>query len=63
MLDGALGVASSLIYPPGSFASTEELIALAEAAAEHDGLYASHVRGEGGHLLEAVDVELNDVAS
>lgn len=54
MEDGALGVASSLIYPPGSFAPTEELIALASAAAEYDGLYASHVRGEGGHLLEAV---------
>ncbi len=55
MEDGALGVASSLIYPPGAFAKTEELIALAEVAAEYDGLYASHVRGEGDHLLEAVD--------
>jgi N-acyl-D-amino-acid deacylase len=55
MEEGALGLASSLIYPPGSFAETEELIALAEIAAEHDGLYASHVRGEGGHLLESVD--------
>jgi N-acyl-D-amino-acid deacylase len=61
MEEGALGLASSLIYPPGSFAKTEELIALAEVAAEHDGLYASHVRGEGGHLLRAVD-ELLTVA-
>ena len=55
MEGGALGVASSLIYPPGSFAKTEELIALAEIAAAHDGLYASHVRGEGEPLLRAVD--------
>jgi N-acyl-D-amino-acid deacylase len=55
MEEGALGVASSLIYPPGSFASTAELIALAEVAAEHDGLYASHLRNEGGQLLEAID--------
>jgi N-acyl-D-amino-acid deacylase len=55
MEDGALGVASSLIYPPGSFASTEELIALASVAAEHGGLYASHLRSEGEGLLEAVD--------
>ncbi len=55
MEDGALGVASSLIYPPGSFASTEELIALASVAAEFDGLYASHLRNEGGQLLEAID--------
>ena len=55
MEDGALGVASSLIYPPGSFASTEELIAMAKVAAEYDGLYASHIRGEGSQLLGAVD--------
>ncbi|HVS12284.1 MAG TPA: D-aminoacylase [Thermoanaerobaculia bacterium] len=55
MEEGALGVASSLIYPPGSFADTAELIALAEVAAEHDGLYASHLRNEGGQLLAAID--------
>jgi N-acyl-D-amino-acid deacylase len=55
MQDGALGVASALIYPPGSFADTDELVALAEAAGEYDGMYISHVRGEGAHLLEAVD--------
>jgi N-acyl-D-amino-acid deacylase len=55
MLEGALGVASSLIYPPGSFASTEELIALSQVAAEYDGLYASHMRDEGAQMLEAVD--------
>jgi N-acyl-D-amino-acid deacylase len=55
MREGALGVASSLIYPPGSFARTDELIALAAAAAEFNGLYASHVRGEGAHLLSAIE--------
>jgi N-acyl-D-amino-acid deacylase len=55
MEEGAVGVASSLIYPPGSFASTEELIALARVAAEYDGLYASHVRNEASRLVEAVD--------
>ena len=55
MEEGALGVASSLIYPPGSFADTDELIALSEVAAEYDGLYASHLRDEGANMLEALD--------
>jgi N-acyl-D-amino-acid deacylase len=55
MEDGAIGVASSLMYPPGLFADTDELIALAEVAAEYDGLYASHMRDEGAHMLEAID--------
>jgi len=54
MEDGALGVASALIYPPGSFADTGELVALATVAGEYDGMYISHVRGEGAHLLEAI---------
>jgi N-acyl-D-amino-acid deacylase len=54
MEEGALGVASALIYPPGSFADTDELVALAAAAGEYDGMYISHVRGEGAHLLDAV---------
>ena len=55
MEEGALGVASALIYPPGSFADTEELIALAGAAAEYDGMYISHLRSEGAKMLEALD--------
>lgn len=55
MEDGALGIASSLIYPPGSFADTDELIALAEVAAEYDGMYISHLRDEGANMLEAID--------
>ena len=61
MEDGAVGVASSLIYPPGSFADTDELIALSEVAAEHGGMYASHMRDEGANMLEAVE-ELITVA-
>ena len=61
MEDGALGVASALIYPPGSFASTDELVALAEVAAAYDGVYASHVRGEGATLVAAID-ELIEIA-
>jgi len=55
MEEGALGVASALIYPPGSFADTDELIALAEVAAEYDGMYISHLRSEGAKMLEALD--------
>ena len=55
MEEGAMGVASSLIYPPGSFATTHELIELAKVAAEYDGTYASHIRNEGSALLEAIE--------
>ena len=61
MEEGALGVASSLIYPPGAFAENEELIALADVAAEYDGIYISHVRDEGAGLLEAI-AELIEIA-
>jgi N-acyl-D-amino-acid deacylase len=61
MEEGALGVASALIYPPGSFAATNELIALAEVVAEYDGIYISHVRDEGARLLEAIG-ELIEIA-
>lgn len=55
MQEGAVGVSSALIYSPGVFAQTDELIALAKVAAKYDGLYASHIRSEGNRLLEAVD--------
>ena len=55
MREGAMGVASSLMYPPGLFADTGELVALAEAAAEFDGMYISHLRDEGAHMLEAIE--------
>lgn len=55
MEEGAVGVSSALIYVPGAFAHTDELVALAEIAAEYDGMYISHIRSEGEKLLEAVD--------
>ncbi len=55
MEEGALGVGSSLPYVPASFAPTEELIALAQAAAEYDGMVISHIRSEGGEIFEALD--------
>jgi N-acyl-D-amino-acid deacylase len=55
MKDGALGVASSLVYTPAFYANTEELIELSKVAAEYDGIYISHIRGEGSDLLESID--------
>jgi N-acyl-D-amino-acid deacylase len=55
MREGALGVSSALIYPPGFYARTNELIALAEVAGKYDGIYISHIRSEGNSLLEALD--------
>jgi N-acyl-D-amino-acid deacylase len=61
MEEGALGVASALIYAPGAYAKTDELVALAKAAAPYHGIYISHMRSEGDRLLEAID-ELVTVA-
>ena len=55
MDDGALGLASALIYAPGFFASTDELIELCREAAPRGGMYISHMRSEGDGLLPAVD--------
>jgi len=55
MEEGALGVASSLMYPPGLFADTDELVELSRVAAEYDGMYVSHMRDEGAHMIEAID--------
>src|ERR1051325_8467104 len=55
MEEGAVGVASALIYSPGTYAKTPELIALAKQAADCGGIYISHMRNEGNHVLEAVD--------
>ena len=55
MEEGALGLGSSLIYAPAFYATTDELIALARVAAEYGGRYISHMRSEGGRLLEAVE--------
>ncbi|HEX7282697.1 MAG TPA: D-aminoacylase [Vicinamibacterales bacterium] len=55
MRDGAFGLSSALIYVPGSFATTEELVALAKAAAKHKGIYITHIRGESFNLFNALD--------
>ena len=55
MKAGAMGVSFGLIYPPGSYADTEELIAVAEVVAQYGGVITAHVRGEGLQLIEATD--------
>lgn len=55
MQDGAVGLSTSLIYPPAVYAETEEIIELAKVAARYGGVYYSHLRNESNHLLEALD--------
>ena len=55
MADGALGIGSALIYPPGFFASTDELVELCRATAPYNGKYISHMRSEGNQLIEGID--------
>ena len=55
MEEGAMGIGSSLIYAPGDYASTQELIELSKSASEYGGMYISHLRSEGAKLLEALD--------
>jgi dihydroorotase/N-acyl-D-amino-acid deacylase len=64
MHEGALGLASGLIYPPNSFATTDELIELAKVAAGSGGIYTSHIRGEGKHWKQAIDeaIEISEKA-
>jgi len=54
MAAGAIGMSTGLIYPPGRWAQTDEIIALANVVAKHGGIYTSHIRDEGPRLLEAV---------
>src|SRR5690606_28765246 len=58
MEDGALGLGTSLIYPPASYAKTEELIALAKVAASYGGMYITHMRSEADFIVDAVDEAL-----
>ncbi len=55
MEEGALGVGASLIYAPGTFAETDELVAISAEAARCGGMYIAHMRSEGERLLEAID--------
>jgi N-acyl-D-amino-acid deacylase len=55
MDEGALGIASALIYAPGAYSTTSELVELSRVAGERGGIYISHMRSEGDRLLEAVE--------
>ena len=55
MKGGAMGMTTALIYPPGSYAKTDELIEVAKVAGQYGGIYASHMRGEGKEVVQAVD--------
>lgn len=54
MAQGAVGLSTGLIYIPGAYAPTEEVVELAKSAAVYDGVYASHMRDEGAQILEAI---------
>lgn len=58
MQDGALGLTDALIYAPGAYAETEEIIELAKVAGRHGGIFTAHIRSEGNQLLEAIDETL-----
>jgi N-acyl-D-aspartate/D-glutamate deacylase len=55
MRDGAWGLATGLIYNPGTYSKTDELIVLAKVAAQHGGFYASHIRNEGEEIFKALE--------
>ncbi len=58
MRDGTWGLSTGLIYNPGTYAATEEIVGLAKVAARHGGFYASHIRNEGTGLLTAIEEAL-----
>lgn len=58
MRDGAWGMSTGLIYVPGTYSKTDELIAIAEVVAKHGGIYASHIRNEGDGLVDAINEAL-----
>jgi len=55
MQDGAVGLSTGLIYLPGTFAKTEEIIELAKVAAKYDGIYASHMRSESAEIFQSLE--------
>ena len=55
MEDGAMGLSTSLLQPPSSFATTANLIELAKTAKQYGGIYSSHIRDEGEGVFKAVD--------
>jgi len=58
MRDGAFGISTALIYPPGHYAKTDELIELAKVAAQHGGIYGTHMRSEGQSEVAAIEEAL-----
>jgi N-acyl-D-amino-acid deacylase len=58
MEDGAVGLSTGLIYTPGTFAKTEEIVELAKVASAHGGIYASHMRAETVKIFDAIEVLL-----
>jgi len=65
MRDGALGLSTGLIYLPGTFAKTEEVVELAKVAAKYDGIYATHMRDEGEEVVKAIEesIKIGELAS
>jgi N-acyl-D-amino-acid deacylase len=65
MEEGAFGMSSGLVYAPGSYSTTEELVELCRIVSEYDGIYTSHIRGERETLLDAVReaIEIGEKAS
>jgi N-acyl-D-aspartate/D-glutamate deacylase len=62
---GAIGMSSGLIYPPGAYSKTWELIELSKTVAKYGGIYCSHIRGEGATLIEAIKeaIEIGEKAN
>jgi N-acyl-D-amino-acid deacylase len=59
MLNGAVGLSTGLIYIPGTFSKTPEVVGLAKAASRYNGVYASHIRDEGDNVTEAIEEAIN----
>lgn len=59
MKDGAVGLSTGLIYVPGTFAKTDEVIELAKVASRYGGTYASHIRNEGNEVVDAIKEAIN----
>lgn len=58
MAQGAFGLSTGLVYPPGAYAETDEIVALAKVSAQHGGLYATHLRDEGARLIPSFEEAL-----
>ena len=59
MRDGAVGFSTGLIYVPGTYSKTPEVVGLAKASSAYNGVYASHIRSEGDHVVDAINEAIN----